>query len=542
MSDFVRAIRHNIACTQQLFENGVPPAVIGTVCGSEGARIFWQRQLDAVRASFKARKAIAFHEDLPVNQAFGLLLLWQRLRHHLEPGEGALIGFVFGEGSRATPLTEAECGQKPAIRSFVRDQNGRFESTVAVALRFFAPVEDFLRRSGFRGVVVKWGDEIQIPTRPLNGTDTLFEHADVVRFVSMQKMTEDLAANKDWVGVDENQHVTAFIPRRPLDEMKPLAQKGLIQERDGALVGGVNLGSIGISHALLDALHSEFEREVNDAQADRKERPDLDPQLFTALTIAAEPDAQTRQRLWDDTLNGSSAIQALNRKMPGILERLRKALDRFEIQQGRPIRIVAMDFEDQFWGDIGQHTAMHTLLTSLTAQNEAGEIARALAGVPEKVDARGNRWVGACQIGPDVDVQNSVLIDAQVRRGRIRDSVLLGTRCDEFHGEHCFDVMSLARSLRLLAGSGAYRVVSPSAEAAPGERITSVFFEDGGTLLRAHQDTPLRDRPSTYDIPIADNPLSFREVHARVTASDPKKIETQRAWAEKEGETWLNIS
>ncbi|MEO1170632.1 MAG: hypothetical protein AAFX94_01070 [Myxococcota bacterium] len=236
MSEFTESIRANIDAVARLFSDGDPAAFIGAVCGSEEARGFWQRQLDRSRESFRARDTAAFHEDLPVNQAFGLLLLWQRLKPRLRPGEGALVAFVFGEGSRATPLTETECGQKPAILSFCRGEDGGLESTVEVAMRCFSPVENFLRRSGFQGVVVKWGDEIQIPTRPLGTPDPLFADADVVRFVSVQKMTEELAANKDWVGVDSNNRVTAFIPRRPLQDMRSLADSGLLQRRDGVIM------------------------------------------------------------------------------------------------------------------------------------------------------------------------------------------------------------------------------------------------------------------------------------------------------------------
>lgn len=532
---FVAAVRHNIAATASLFSRGNPAAVIGTVSGSSAAQRFWQQRLDVARPSFRARDAISFVEDLPVNQALGLLLLWQRLRDRIRSGEGALIAFVFGEGTRATPLTEAECGQKPAITSFVAAGKGeqrRYLPTVELALRYFAPIEDHLRRSGFDGMVVKWGDEIQIPTVPLEAENPRFADADVIRFVSLRAITEQDAENKDWVGVDPSGKVTAFIPRRPLSAMNALADRGLLQRTQGTLYGGVNLGSIALSRRLLDLMLDEFEDEVADPTAARKDRPDLDPQLFTALTIAAIDDAQARGEAWTTARAESAAIDELQTKMPRILERLRGVLERFEGRWGRKVRMVAMDFGDQYWGDIGQHRQMYALYSALRARGPQGEIARALAGLPETRDERGNILAGDTVLGPDVRVRDSVLIDVHLRAGDVDQSVLVGTRCHQLHAARAFDVLSTARDLRLAPRSGSYKVVeSEAVELAEGQRATTVFLPEGSALMRVHEDTDLRDRATNYDRPILGNPLSFRDTHRRVLEADPAELEARRARA-----------
>src|SRR5205823_4103950 len=98
----------------------------------------------------------------------------------------------------------------------------------------------------------------QIPTRELSGADPLFRNADIVRFVSLRGMNADEAKNKDWLGVDERGAITTFIPRRPIEQMEALAQRGLLQRRHGQLWGGINLGSIAVSAAFLDCLLEEF--------------------------------------------------------------------------------------------------------------------------------------------------------------------------------------------------------------------------------------------------------------------------------------------
>ncbi|MEM1022960.1 MAG: mannose-6-phosphate isomerase, class I [Myxococcota bacterium] len=526
---FVEAVRRNIRFGAQLFQERRGPQVMGAVSGTEGARRFWQRELDRARDDLGLRVAVSQHEDLPVNQAFGILLMWRRLRPLLETEERALFAFVFGEGSRAAPLTEAECGQKPALSSFVR-QDGRWLSTVELALRTFAPVEDHLFRSGFRGVVIKWGDEVQIPSLDLSNVDPRLEGADVVRFVSLQRMDEDSARNKDWVGVDAEGLVTAFIPRRTLAEMRPLAERGLLQARGDGLWGGINLGSVALSRELLDALLETFEAEVMDPSADRKTRPDLDPQLFTALTLAVR---DPRPEAWKDATRDSPALHKLERDMPGIFERLVECVRRFEKRHGRAPKLVALDFGAQYWGDVGQHAQMRQVFMALREPTATGAIARALAGLPEHFDDRGNLISEGARIGA-VDARDSVLLEVTIDAGRIEGGVLVGTRCRRVEVRGGFDVGSVAGSLRIEARGGAYRAVGPAIEVAEGERLTTLFLPEGPVDMRVHEDTDLRDRPRNYEAPICGNPMSFAEARRRVLEEDPADWEARRTAAQAE--------
>jgi len=529
---FVDAIRRNIATTRALFEAGQAAAVIGTVTGSGAAQRFWQRVLDRARPSFRAREAISFHEDLPVNQAFGLLLLWQRLRDRLGPDEGALVAFVLGDGSRATPFTETDNGQKPAMASFVAERAAgagkRFVPVAELALHHFASVEAFLRRSGFRGMVVKWGDEIQIPTRDMSGRDPLFADADVVRFVSLQPMTEASASSKDWVGVDPSGRITTFVPRRPLADMQPLAARGILERRGAELWGGVNLGSIALSRNFLDAMLDEFGAEVGDAGADRRRRPDLDPQLFTALTLAALPDAAERARAFAAAAKELPAMAELARNLPDVLPRLRRVLDRFQARHGRELKMVALDFESQYWGDVGQHGPIFDFFAALSDRGPRGEVARAIAELPDRRDADGNILAGETRIGR-ARVRNSVLIDCEIGDGEIVDSVLVGTRAASVVARGAFDVLSVASQLTLRDRAGSYKVVSSRPMVVEArERVTTLFLPEGAALMRVHEQTDLRDRASSYDVPILGNPLAFREAHRLMTEADPAELEQRR--------------
>ncbi|MCL5098345.1 MAG: hypothetical protein M1608_12625 [Candidatus Omnitrophica bacterium] len=116
--------------------------------------------------------------------------------------------------------------------------------------------------------------------------------------------------------------MTAFIPRRPLAGIKELAERGLMQRRGNGIFGRINLGSIGVSYAFLDCLLDEFKREVNDPTANRKDRPSLDPEFITALTIAAMEDPAARTAAWERARHENQDVEALHRHFPDVVQRL----------------------------------------------------------------------------------------------------------------------------------------------------------------------------------------------------------------------------
>lgn len=537
-SEFKADVTANIQLTSRLLAAGETPEVLAIVSGSGAARDFWQRVLDHTKSAFRAREALSFHEDLPTNQAFGLLLLWRRMRAKVQPGEGALAAFVFGDGTRSTPFTETDNGQKPAMATFVRTArpDSRPLSMVELAIWYFIPVQQHLKRSGFDGLVVKWGDEVQIPRLDLSGANPLFKDADIVRFVSLQPITEDTAKNKDWVGVDPEGRITAFIPRRPLSEMGALADRGVFIRKDGVIHGGVNLGSIAVSRALLDALLEEFDKDVMDPSADRRRRPALDPEFFTALIIAAQPDADERAAQWERAIAESADLAKLRDNLPDVLDRLVRVLERFHTAHGRPVKLVAMDFNDQYWGDIGQHAKIFEFYTGLNAAGDLGDIARAMAGIADMPpDARGNRIVNST-VSDAIDVRDSVLIDvALTGSGVVESSVLIGTRAHRVELRRAFDVFSTVTELVSAPGAGTYKVVQTDpVRLGENERATTLFLPDSApALFRVTESCDLKDKQTNYDVPVMNNPMSFAEAHRRMLAASVESVREHRSAAEE---------
>jgi hypothetical protein len=420
------------------------------------------------------------------------------------------------------------------MASFVRAASGqaRYLTMAELALRHFALVEAHLRRSGFDGLVIKWGDEVQISSHDLSGTNSLFDGADVVRFVSLRRMNDDEARNKDWVGVDASGQVTAFIPRRPLAQMQALADRGFLQRDGDTLLGGVNLGSIAVSRRLLDALLGEFEHDVNDPGASRRERPDLDPQFFTALCIACIGDDTVRATAWHIALRETPSLEKLDGGRLDLFRRLEAVVARFRTEHAEAPRVVAMDFGEPYWGDIGQHRQIREFYMALLDPGPEGEIARALAGIDSAPDERGNRLVD-CKLPLGAQVENSVLIGCEITRGcDVRECVLVGTRAGQVRGQGAFDVDSVVGALQLAPGAGSYRVVDvKEVRVGASERMTSLFCKPVGQAplhLRVNERTDLRQREQHYDVPILGNAISFAEAHERASALDPDELAERR--------------
>lgn len=504
--------------------------LLAVVSGSAHSRAFWERSLRQMAPGFDVRQTLSLHEDLPVNQAFGLLLTWDRLRGHLGPGQTALTAFVFGEGTRATPMTETDNGQKPAILTYVFERDGernRPLSMVELALSHFAPIADFLTRSGFDGMVVKWGDEVLVPECDLSGVDSAFRDADVVRFVSRCEVTAENAANKDFLAVDRDGQVKAFIPRRPIEQMYELAQRGWVDREGTRLFASVNLGSIAVSRRLLDALLAEFRTEIFDAEARRDQRPDLDPQFFTALcTAVCSRDFEARLEAWASQIAESPAMACLDRTLPDLFGRICRVVDAIAAKEHRPVRVRALDLGRPYWGDIGTHGSMYEFYMALLDRGARGRTARQLAGLSGQVDERGNLYLGRCHIAPTVTVHDSVLIDAVLLgHGRISRSVLVGTHAWDIEAEDAFDVMSTVGSLTLAPRAGSYRVIAQGpVSASPGQRLTTLFLSEGPVLMRVNEDTDLRNRSAFYDQPVLGNPLSFADAHARMSSLGPDDV------------------
>jgi hypothetical protein len=224
----------------------------------------------------------------------------------------------------------------------------------------------------------------------------------------------------------------------------------------------------------------------------------------------------------------SQDVQQLSAKMPDVLARLQKAMQTLN----RPVKMMALDFQDQFWCDIGQHPQIYDFYMGLNDPGPTGAILRALADIPDQRDANGNIVVGNSYMSQNITAKNSVLINVTLSgQGHIANSVLIGTRAGNVVMENGFDVLSIATSLQVSSRGGSYKVVSDvPVSVAEGERVTTLFMPTHGThLMRVHEHTNLRDTAATYDVPVYGNPVSFSDAHADMGRLTVEELEQARS-------------
>jgi phosphomannomutase len=486
---FVEAIQANVASARTLRGAADAAKLLAIVSRSDPARRFAQRGLELAKSAVGAENALLFSDDLPADRAFGLLRLWQHLRAHASAGNGTLAAFVFGEGTRAAPFTEAEHGEKAALLSLGIERQGRETRqwpTFELMLRCLAQLEGYLRRSGFDGVVARWADDAEIPTLDLSGADPSLAGADIVSFTS----------------------------------------QGSATTRDGSVFPD----SIAVSRALLDVLLEEFSVEVDDASADPGRRAGLDAALLVGLGISVPKDASGRDGPRDTDPDEREPVRQIEAVAPGVLERVRRTLHCFEARQGRMVRLANVDLGEVYRLSMGTHREIYDLYMSLNERSPGGQVARTLAGISQRRDRDQNLIVGDTRVSLGVSVENSVLIDCCLYgEGEVVDSVLIGTRARDIRAHKAFDMLSTAVELRLAPRSGSYRVVDDGSVAAgPGERVTTLFLRSGPTLVRVHEDTDLDDRAATYEVPILGNTLSLADAHHAAVEMDAEQLEARR--------------
>ena len=537
-------LEKNIQLARKLSDQSKSVKLVALVSGSDADCRNWKSRMDLIAPYIfnrdKSTMVLSMVErtgkKTREGNFLGTLLAYRNIKEASLKSEYSyrehvsLIGMVFGRGERMSPVTQAEGDCKPAIKvtPALIDIDGKNEALTAIeeALLYFSPVAKCLENRGFRGVLNKWGDETQIPSVDLSsGTcngDDLADY-DVIKMVSVMEITDELARQKDWVVFDEKNDMLAQVSRGDKNVLiGQLKKLGVKPREDGKFYAGVSLGPVAVSYNVLDVALEVFGKEVEEDGI----HFDFDPYFLMALAMEASAAEEWYKRAEDDP-----GLKETTDMIPDFFEKVQTLKELFAEKNGRGLKFKVVDIgKDTYWSDIGQHSAMRAKYLSLNANDEKGSLAREIANISSDRDADGNIIINS-KIAGGVSIKNSVIVNAAISgNGGIDGCVILDSEFCDIDASGAFAVRSKRTGKTVLKEkSGLYNSLgSDDLVVEEAMRHVSVLTSSGKVDLRVKEDTNLRDKDNTYNVPIFDNDLSFEDAYKEMFGLDIEELERRR--------------
>ena len=518
---------HNLRHNRQTIADNQGPGLVAIVSGSQADQCYWESRFQRTRAEVFRRdgstRIVSIHEALPRGNFLGTLCVWEEFNRPgglLTSGERdprVLISMLFGKGTRLSPFTQALGNCKPRFPTPYRFADLHLSIGECSTL-YSSLLVRHLHERGFRGAVVKWGDEIMLPGADWLASDEDFSQVDAVRFAWFTQPTPELAREKEWILADAQDGQMLFqLVRQPQEALLARARHKQ-GNRESRL--GVNLGSLAASHPLLDLAQQAFAVDLSDP----RKRVDWDPYVWLALSCSTQ--AEWLDEVAYEHQIGISGMDQLLERIPDFYPRLAGIRDQLEKMNRRPFTVKVLDFGEVFWTDFGQHLALRQNLSALLAEDARGRLTRALFNLPEAKDGRGNRLVNAAIPG-GADIRDSLIVDAEIRSADtvIYGGVIIGgtygrlsmpqggtamfcTVADlRFDGPNAIAFQSILPSLRLPEGGRHATVITPRG---PVQLCTNEAITDY--------------KGTNYTQPLDGNLLSFDEASMLVEMADPRVL------------------
>lgn len=503
------AWEHNIRDAQRAVSRNEGPCAVSLISGSARDAIFWKRRFAGLATElFRAdgqTTLVSVAEQQRKGNFLGTLSAWREMRKHCSSDDVSLMAMLVGDGKRLSPFTQALGNRKSRLPTpGLLTQSDDTLCTADLCGLYSGLWVSHLRACGFRGLIVKWGDEAIIPGVEWESDPDRFQDVDAIRFVWKTPPTEILAREKDWVAIDRRGRMLHQLPRQSLAGLKQaLGERGW----SGAELG-VNLGSLAVGYPLLEAACRVFRQDIGDPGR----AADWDPYLWIALFCRTED--EWRRELESEERSGRTGLRKLRASYPDFFARVTRLRETFEKSLGRPLQVGTLDFGQALWVDFGLHTTLRDCLTEITQRDsDRGRALRRFFRLPENHDPRGNIVV-ASRVAPGAEIENSILLNSHIQdpAAVVRRGVVVG-------GRHGALMMPRGGSALFCAGQRlafedetavALRLVTPSGELHGGDRATSLFLDDGPVTMRGNEAV-FDMSGENYSQPILGNPLSFAE-------------------------------
>ena len=537
-------ILKNIRLAKYLPQKNNSLRIVIVVSGSDIDRLEWEERFrktgSLIFNNDGSTRIFSFQEKIGTKTRegnfFGTLLAYRNLKESAEK-EGInylatvpLLGMLFGRGERISPFTQIEGNRKPAIRvgSFPNySGEGTLHMTaLEEALLYFSPVAIFLEQRGFRGILDKWGDETEIASIDLGSNPQAKNELgdiDVLKFVSTHEITFELASQKDWVIFDSQNNVFKMLSRDSKSNLEQKIEFSINQAQNKQMLKtGVSLGPVAVSYKFLDIALAVFEKEIV------KENIFLDFDPYFLMALAFEGNKND----WERNLIEDSLYQSIREMIPDFFDKILLLKSSFESTYNRKLNFKVFDMgESVYWADIGQHNMMREKYMLLNKNTDEGIIGRIIEDLPDKTDSNGNIIVHS-QVSRHVVVKNSVIVNSYVTgEGFITESVIKDSVINSPAITRAFAVLSYRPfgGTILEENSGIYRSIGlKPLTLGSYMRQGTILFENKQIELSVREDTDLRDKKTTYDVSILNNPISFNEAYSLMSAVSMNDLDIRR--------------
>ncbi len=528
MSDSERLWWEQLQAASAVVRESRGPRVVAVVANSAKDAAYWDARLRATASELynadAPTRVLGIAEAKPLGNLYGTIAAWQQLeRAHpgaLRDGGIGLLSIAIGKGTRLSPFTQALGNRKaafPTPRTFRDPRAGRVAISELANWALHATLAT-LADAGFRGLVVKWGDEAIVPDRVTVPPKLRLAECDVIRFASAAQPTEELAIHKEWL---VSHPITGLlldeIPRQPLAELWRRLEAFVWHS-----TASVNLGSFCASPQFFAALAGAFDEPL----AATRRGPDWDPWFWVAW-CCRDAAAWERQR---EAAHGRQGIAQLETHTPDFFARITDAKARFRAAHGRSVRVGVVDLGNTLWVDFGNHAALCDHWNALRAADGHARVLRALYDLPEARDARGN-IVARGTIEDGADVRDSVVVDAVVPRGSvIRGGIVIGASCGRIEMPRGGAVVESRLDTLVTEGPNAvsFRSLGDSLTLEDGEKHTTLALPD--RVIQLSGSESIRDYSgANYSEPVLGNPVSFEEAGRIMEAFSLDEIVAMRA-------------
>lgn len=516
----------NIRRNFDLVRNNEGPSLVIAVSGSEIDRKFWEHRFSLTCKDIFRNDAnagiVSTLESTRKGSFLGVFNAWKEAQQRLGNDSSTIpdltiMSLVFGKGTRFSPFTQAEGNRKSAFWTPMKTSGpDTYVSTADISNLSVNIWVKLLREGGFKGLIVKWGDELIIPGVAWPKIDC--RNIDAFRCVGKIEVTESLAREKEWVVVDKNTGLMHFqFTRQNLNALKQRLA-GLAQE---SYELRINLGSLVLSYRMLEAGIEIFGPDI----ADNGRWVDWDPYVWVALCCDTEE--QWRFEAEYERKIGRHGIKDLETVFPDFYRKIKLWRTQVEAMNNRKLAIGTFEFGDSFWLDLGLHLPLRQSMDFLSEDSERGKTIRQLFGIPQDRDKNGNIIVRS-SIPGSADIRNSVIIDSVIRDGSsvVHNGQVIKSRHGKLMMPH--GGSSLFSSVDGMDYSGPHAIAYKSF----GNRIIlpaggrhSTLLATNGFVDMISNEVVTDYSGDNYVLPFMGNKISFEKAGQLMAQVDGQEIE-----------------